>query len=78
MQLPYRAAFVAVSLAVVLSVANAEEPAGLFSISAAKQDFVSREREILNLVNAGFAVEKPNAPALSPAATVTRRQKFVR
>ena len=31
MQLPYRAAFVAVSLAVVLSVANAEEPAGLFS-----------------------------------------------
>jgi hypothetical protein len=67
-----RAAFVAVSLAVVLSVANAEEPAGLFSISAAKRDSVSRERQILKLVNAGFAAEKPNA-----AATATRGQQFV-
>jgi len=73
MQTLCRAAFVAVSLAVVLSVANAEEPAGLFSISAAKRDSVSRERQILKLVNAGFAAEKPNA-----AATATRGQQFVR
>jgi hypothetical protein len=73
-----RAAFVTVSLVVFLSALNAEEPAGFFSISTAKHDLAARERQILDLVSAGFAAEKPNSAASSAAAAVTRGQKFVR